>query len=576
MEPVSTAAAAALDRFFEHYYRRRPVNATFTGVHDFDDRLPDWSLSGLEALRDEVRALRREIDGHRRPAHPIALPMAPTLNWPLEVDLELASSFLEIQEAELDSLRFQHGNPSLFAGEAVFGVIGLVTRAFAPIEARLAAAASRMRAIPGFLGDVRTTIGRRPVAASWLTRALNEAQGAQLFFLSGLEKLLASLPAGHDPVARAAHAAAAETASAFAAFSDWLRRDAQSEGARVGCGPDFFDLVLERAHWSRRRRDDLLAEVRERLAEGREQLDRAARSLDTAGWVGVQARLDRDHPDADHYLDAFEQIWAQCRKRAIEADLVTWPDYPIRYAPIPPHTRDAAPLLYYLFYRSPAPLDPVTVHDYVVPPIDDTPTGDERERRLRAANRSTIMLNHVVHHGGLGHHVQNYYASRSASRIGQVAAVDCACRIGMLLGGTMAEGGACYATDLAEEAGLLDELAKVANQHSRVRQLARAVADIELHQGTMDEEQAVAFYIDRAGMSEQAARGEVTRNAMFPGQAVMYWLGTDAIHRLRDERTRLEGRAFSLGRFHDRFLSFGSLPVALIAQLMTTGDARAS
>ena len=31
----------ALDAFFSAYYRRRPVNATFTGVHDFDDRLPD-------------------------------------------------------------------------------------------------------------------------------------------------------------------------------------------------------------------------------------------------------------------------------------------------------------------------------------------------------------------------------------------------------------------------------------------------------------------------------------------------------------------------------------------------------
>ena len=26
----------ALDRFFDSYYRLRPVNATFTGVHDFD------------------------------------------------------------------------------------------------------------------------------------------------------------------------------------------------------------------------------------------------------------------------------------------------------------------------------------------------------------------------------------------------------------------------------------------------------------------------------------------------------------------------------------------------------------
>src|SRR5439155_10986426 len=146
----------------------------------------------------------------------------------------------------------------------------------------------------------------------------------------------------------------------------------------------------------------------------------------------------------------YQRIWDACRERAKQHDLVTWPDYPIRYVPIPDHTRDAAPYLYYLFYRSPAPFDRLPRHDYVVPPT---------------ATTSAIKLNHVVHHGAIGHHVQNYYAyevtsevrsevtSEVRSEVARVAAVDCASRIGMFLGGTMAEGWACYATDLMEEAG---------------------------------------------------------------------------------------------------------------------------
>src|SRR3977135_2255270 len=52
----------ALDRFFESYYRLRPVNATFTGVHDHDHRLPDWSPEGLEASRTEMLQLRAELE----------------------------------------------------------------------------------------------------------------------------------------------------------------------------------------------------------------------------------------------------------------------------------------------------------------------------------------------------------------------------------------------------------------------------------------------------------------------------------------------------------------------------------
>ena len=138
-----------------------------------------------------------------------------------------------------------------------------------------------------------------------------------------------------------------------------------------------------------------------------------------------------------------------------ERDLVTWPDSPIRYVPIPVHTRDAAPFLYYLHYRSPAPFDRLPIHDYVVTPIDDDLDDGEQQRRLRATNTSVITLNHVVHHGAIGHHVQNHFAYHGASAIGRVAAVDCASRIGMFLGGTMAEGWACYATDLMDECGFL-------------------------------------------------------------------------------------------------------------------------
>ena len=37
---AADAAGAALDRFFDTFYRQRPVTATFTGLHAHDDRLP--------------------------------------------------------------------------------------------------------------------------------------------------------------------------------------------------------------------------------------------------------------------------------------------------------------------------------------------------------------------------------------------------------------------------------------------------------------------------------------------------------------------------------------------------------
>ena len=230
--------------------------------------------------------------------------------------------------------------------------------------------------------------------------------------------------------------------------------------------------------------------------------------------------------------------------------------------------------LYFLFYRAPAAFDPVAVVDYLIEPLDSAATRQQMET-LRRTNESVIALNHVIHHGGIGHHVQNWHAYRAASRIGQVAAVDCAARIAMFSGGTMAEGWACYATDLMGEIGFLTPAQELSLLHGRARMAARALVDLRMHIGRLSIAGAAAFYEATVRMPAAAAWAEAVRNSMFPGTALIYLFGSDQIHALRAEIARLERERFSLRRFHDRFLSFGSVPVALIAETLrreVTGD----
>src|SRR5262245_13222977 len=97
---ASAAVSAALDRFFAAYYRQRPVSATFTGQHDYDGALPDWSAQGLARAADEMRALRRDLDAAGR------VPDAEVTTFPWQVDLALADGALEIALAEHESGHF--------------------------------------------------------------------------------------------------------------------------------------------------------------------------------------------------------------------------------------------------------------------------------------------------------------------------------------------------------------------------------------------------------------------------------------------------------------------------------------
>src|SRR3954452_465828 len=151
--PLDSAAArlmGALDPFFESYYRLRPVNATFTGVHDYDDRLPDWSPDGLAAAASEMRSLRASMAR--------ADASAGALRETAARDEALAASFLDVQIAEIESGHFHGSNPSIAIGEAAFGIISLITRPFAPAAQRVGTVVGRLEAIPEFLDGARRSL----------------------------------------------------------------------------------------------------------------------------------------------------------------------------------------------------------------------------------------------------------------------------------------------------------------------------------------------------------------------------------------------------------------------------------
>ena len=541
---VATEATRWLDRFFAAYYAARPVNASFVGVHDHDARLPDFSESGAGAVLAEMKSLLRESEALT----------TESLADSQRLDVRLARGYLRTQIWEYGSDHFHRGNPSTHAGEAVFGVLSLFLAEFAPLSERIAAATARLEAIPSFLGHACRL---REAPLEWTERAIRECAGGVAFCTDGVANLLAD----NDRVAAPGfEAAARRAAAAFASFRSHLESELRGRPIdRYACGEEALSLYLREGH--------CLAESADEIARHAESELRAAEAF-LAAHASDFSGGRPEHAPAGLYLARYQELWDAARDVARTQDLLTWPDFPIRYRPRPPWARAAAPHLYFLFYRSPAAFGRPPVHDYLVTPIDDAMPRDERDRLLAAHNDSVIKLNHVVHHGGIGHHVQNYHAFRAASRIGRIAAVDCASRIALFCGGTMAEGWACYATDLMNEAGFLTPLEQYAEHQGRARMCARAVVDVRLHQGRMSLEDAARYYVEHAGMSGEAARAEAVKNSMFPGAAVMYVMGRDAIHRLRREISALDGERFSRRAFHDEFLSYGSLPVSLIAEAM--------
>jgi hypothetical protein len=553
MNNNSSTFSSWLDDFIMAYYHRCPVNATFIGMHDLDHQLPDFSEQGVSETVGEMKAQLSHLE---------TLPVE-VLTATQDLDRKLAEGYLRTQLWEFESNHFHRGNPCLYTGEAVFSVISLFLTDFAPLGERVFAAIDRMNGIPVLLAQGQTNIHQAPKA--WIEKAIDECVGALAFFNQGIDQLIQDYRITDPDFKKAALTAS----DAFKGHQAFLENELwQNATQDYACGEEAFKLMMRYGHFIEIDLDDYVSYAEGQIAEAGAYLKAHASDFGAGSDAEALSKLADIHPTIDHYYQRYGEVWQACRELAEKKQLVSWPDFPIEYVPQPLWARDAAPHLYFLPYRSPAAFNRPAVHRYLVPPIDPGMPAEKQEIMLRIVNDSVIKSNHVIHHGSIGHHIQNWNAYRSASRIGQIAATDCASRLAMFCAGTMAEGWAVYVGNLMAEAGFLTPLEEYAGVQSRLRMCARAVVDIKLHRGEFTLEQAAGYYQSQGGMNSDFAFHEAVKNSMFPGAAMMYLFGSDRIKNFREEMAVLMGAEFNLREFHDKFLSYGSVPVDLVCKDM--------
>ena len=540
-----------LDSFFVHFFSRRPVDATFAGKNEYNGTLPDVSAQGLNEAITEIRTLLAELKDIPRDS----------LDRFRKIDYDLAEGFLHTQLWERTSGYFFEINPTTYTGEAAFALVSLFISDFRPVNEKTGDLESRLAGIPAFLAAARDNLTGAPPA--WTERAIEECTGALNFLTKGIPILAED--EGLDVDASLVSAAA----DAFRTFQTYLEHDLMKRPVEtVSCGAETFRNIMRWSHQSDVDPLKYADHAEEVIRRCDEELAKGAAEFGADSPEEAIAALQDTHPDRETYLDTYKILWEQSRKLNERERLVTWTDFPLEYTPIPRWARDVQPYLYFLFYRCPPRYNRPDVYRYHVIPVEPDMTPEEQERRLRSNNTFVIKTNHVLHHGGIGHHVQNWNAVRATSRIAQVAATDGPARLSMLCAGTLCEGWACYATTLAGDHGFLTPLEKYAELAGHRRMAARAVVDVRLHCGIYPLEEAARFYQERAHMPKAAAMAEAVKNSLFPGGAIMYLYGVEGIERLREELTQKRGSAFSLQAFHDEFLSYGAVPVDRIAEEM--------
>ena len=129
------------------------------------------------------------------------------------------------------------------------------------------------------------------------------------------------------------------------------------------------------------------------------------------------------------------------------------------------------------------------------------------------------------------------------------------------------EGWALYCERLGDEMGIYktpyERFGMLSYQAWRA---ARLVVDTGIHAQGWTRQQAQQYLRDNTALSDHEIETEVDRYISWPGQALSYYLGELAFQRARHKAEAALGPKFNLRAFHDTVLSFGSVPLPVLAE----------
>jgi uncharacterized protein (DUF885 family) len=534
-----------IDRIIKYYLETSPVIATSVGNHDHDhllDRLdPDFRTQRTAKFRGFVNSLEK-------------LATHTDLSTDERVDLQVLEGALRTEIVLEDDYCRWKRDPSFPMELAMYGCYVLVLREFAPLSQRAAALAHRLRQVPRLLNDAKRNLADQPVIPKiWaeIGEELAEA-GVEFFRDLGSSSALQSPRIGSD-LTQAGKLASA----ACQDYRRFLRESIVKRGSDgYSLGTKSFDELLLHQHGLSYKNADLRKLGQEVIAKTLSEMDKVAAQINpNLNAAEIIANLKEQTPESEPLIDYYRNFVLSARQHLIDHNLITVPEcVDLTLIDTPLFARPTYP---YAGYMSPAPFD-TDQHGYFwVTPIDEKASPELQKQQQRGHNKYQALVV-SLHEAYPGHHLQLQRANQVSSKVRKLFGTP-----------VFVEGWALYCEEMMYETGYYpDAQTRLMQLAMQLWRACRVVIDVGLHDGTMSLDDAVNLLVDTARLERVNAEAEVKRYTQSPTQPMSYIVGKMEILRLRDDYRRHKGKEFDQKEFHDRLLSYGSIPIGLVRKLM--------
>ncbi|MGH9881738.1 MAG: DUF885 domain-containing protein [Pyrinomonadaceae bacterium] len=536
--PDTVKTPVELHRLAAEYYNWRnqnyPVVSSDAGLHTWDDRLTDYSLSALLARRLQYKELLEKVNAMQ------------TANWSKEdrIDWLLFRSQLEGIVFFNRVMNFEETDPQTYVNECSNGIFSLLKKEYDTKRNRALAATARLKRMPFMMDQARVNL-TKPVRR-YAQLAIDSARSIDSLFNDSLMTLATDLSAAErDDLVKSRDAAL----TSIREFAAWLEKRLPGMVPFKPMGEENYNYLLKNVYLL-----PLDSGQVEMLGQAELARYRALESLlpDPLLADPNPVRSKNIPSDQQAFLKAYESRQDEMISFLKTNKLLTLPAYigPFTIRQLPDAFKPTSPGG---FMNPPGVYDKDNSGFYFIPTYNPA----SKNFYIRAAIEDPRPI--LGHEGIPGHFLQLSIANHLPNEIRRQHS-----------DGILIEGWALYGEEMLMRTGLYPNNSPGQGQILRLSRYraARIGVDVNLHTGKWTFDQAVNYFMEAGGLDREAATGEAAGAAANPTQKITYMVGKWQIMRLLGKYRDKQGANFRLGQFHDDLIKNGSLPLSIVEWLL--------
>jgi uncharacterized protein (DUF885 family) len=540
------------DDFIDQYYAFSPSLSTNAGIHTHDSEIEDYS----------AQAIAKQVAWFQQFERRVLAFDTKNLNATDAADRDILLNSIHANLLALEVIRGWQRNPDIYSSGAAGSIYVIMSRKFTSPDERLRSVIAREKRFPHLFADARANL--QDVPRIYTEIALEQLPGTIGFFEKDVPS---SFSDASDPAVKSAFAESnAAAIKILREYQGWLKSDLlpRSKGDfRIGA--DAFSKKLAYEEMVTTPLDRLLEIGVADLHKNQSEFARVAKQIDSSHTpTEVLAELQSLHPAPGELLQRFRDTFDGLISFIKQQYIVTLPnDRRPTLQKTPPFQRATSTAS----MDTPGPFEKVATESYfnvTLPEPGDSPA--EVAGLMAGFNIGTIVST-SVHEAFPGHFTQYLWEKRAPTRLRLVLSAN-----------TNVEGWAHYTEQMLLDEGYAQpgvgakdlresRLIRLGQLQDALLRDARFVVGIQMHRGKFSLEQAREFFVQEGYQSPKIADIE-TKRGTADATYLYYTLGKLQIMKLREDLSKKQGAAFSLGQFHDDFLSQGYPPIAVVRQAL--------